>query len=455
MIEARVVFLTHYIPLYQVRVLQAIASQVRDLRVLVSTPIEPNRDFNPDWSGLDVTVQDTITLRRQWRHRGQGEFSDSLYIHVPYDTGRQLAALRPDAVMSLELGARSVGAARYCRRHPESKLILCTFMSERTEESRGWIRHRLRKRLVGAADALTYNGPSCKQYLRRFGVDESKLFHLPYAADDRTLYRGPLTRDEATARPRLLVVGQLSERKGVLPMLRQVADYVHRTGRELEISFAGSGVLAETLANQPVPSRLHVRLLGNVPAEQLAIEMSQSGVMIAPTLADEWMLVVNEALQAGLPVIGSVHAQAVTTLIRDGHNGWSYDPVDDDALGRALDRYFECSTPRLEQMRIQARESVRERSPGWAAEGAIAALRSVLDTERQTCSRTLAPEIGFSLEHDGAPATRDPGAETPAHARHRNRVAEPTSSQSQPAATGAQHATTNSETAAGVGTGKR
>jgi hypothetical protein len=33
--------------------------------------------------------------------------------------------------------------------------------------------------------------------------------------------------------------------------------------------------------------------------------MVRSGVMVAPTLADEWMLVVNEALQAGLPVIGA------------------------------------------------------------------------------------------------------------------------------------------------------
>ena len=115
-VDARVVFLTHYIPLYQVRVLQSIAASVRDFHILLSTPIEPNRDFAPDWSGLDVTVQDTWTVRHRWKHRADKKsvgFDDQLYVHVPYDTSSRLRALKPDVVMSLELGARSMGAIRY------------------------------------------------------------------------------------------------------------------------------------------------------------------------------------------------------------------------------------------------------------------------------------------------------------------------------------------------------
>ena len=195
MIDARVVFLTHYIPLYQVRVLQAIAAQVRDFQVLLSTPMEPNRDFQPDWSGLNVTVQNSWTFRRRWRHRNGG-FDDQLYVHVPYDTSARLRSLKPDVVMSLELGARSAGAARYCRRHPETKLVLCTYMSQRTEQGRGFLRRGLRKKLLRSADAITYNGPSCQNYLKEFGVESDRMFHLPYAADDRTVYDGPIDRTE-------------------------------------------------------------------------------------------------------------------------------------------------------------------------------------------------------------------------------------------------------------------
>jgi glycosyltransferase involved in cell wall biosynthesis len=377
-VDARVVFLTHYIPLYQVRVLQSIARRVRDFHVLVSTPIEPNRDFAPDWSGLNVAVQDTWTMRRQWKHRGDGEFSDSLYIHIPYDTTRRLRSLKPDIVMSLELGARSIGAARYCCRFPESKLILCTYMSQRTEQCRGWLRHQVRRQLLKHADAITYNGPSCLEYLKGYNVDDNHLFHLPYAADDRTTYIGPVDRNDAITRHRFLVVGQLSDRKGVMPMLQQMQRYAaEHSHQKLEIIFAGDGPLRNTIANADLPPNLKVDLLGNVPAQELSDQMLRSGAMIAPTLADEWMLVVNEALQAGLPVIGSVHSQAATTLVRDGFNGWQYDPTQSDSLSTALDQYFGCSRTSIAQMREDARSSVANRTPEWAARGAVDAIKYV------------------------------------------------------------------------------
>ena len=364
------------------RVLQSIAASVRDFHILLSTPIEPNRDFAPDWSGLDVTVQDTWTVRHRWKHRADKKsvgFDDQLYVHVPYDTSSRLRALKPDVVMSLELGARSMGAIRYCQKHPESRSLLCTYMSEHTEKDRGWLRRKLRNRLVKRADALTYNGPSCKDYLNSLGVSDDRLHHFPYAADDRTVYMGPLERDENAVRKNLLCVGQLSERKGVVLMLNQLAKYCRQHDkREISIRFAGSGPAKSELKSIDVPSNLRVEFLGNMPPDDLAVEMIRSGALIAPTLADEWMLVVNEALQAGLPVIGSIYAQAVTTLIEDSRNGWKYEPSSESSLFNALDSYFNASSEQIAAMRWTARESVADRTPQWAAAGAVEAIRSVM-----------------------------------------------------------------------------
>lgn len=377
-IDARVVFLTHYIPLYQVRVLQALAASIRDFHVLLSTPIEPNRDFSPDWSGLDVTVQNTITLRRRWRHRAAG-FKDSLYVHFPYDTSSQLRSLSPDVVMSHELGARSFGAARYCARRPDAKLVLCTYMSEHTEKGRGWLRDRLRRYLIGRADAITYNGPSCKSYLKQMDAPEDRLFPMPYAADDRTLYNGPVDRDDASTRHRMLVVGQLSERKGVLPLVEHTSAYCRKhSDREIELIFAGSGPLRSELESSVTPANLRITMLGNVSASDLSSWMKKCGCLVAPTLADEWMLVVNEALHAGLPVLGSIYAQAVTTLVHDGENGWRYDPLADGSLDTAFEKYFAASSETIRSMRTTSRESVADRCPAQAAAGALDAVRSVL-----------------------------------------------------------------------------
>ncbi|WP_404310481.1 glycosyltransferase family 4 protein [Neorhodopirellula lusitana] len=390
-VNARVVFLTHYIPLYQVRVLQEITKSIREFKILLSTPIEPNRDFRPDWSGLDVAVQKTITLRRRWKHRSAG-FDDPLFVHVPYDTLSRLKSISPDVVFSHELGARSLAAARYCRRSG-AKLVLATFMSEHTEQGRGWMRSRVRRRLISQADAITYNGPSCRDYLLSMGADEKRLFHLPYAADDRNVLAEVPVRDEQAVRNRLLCIGQLSARKGVLPLVQQASEFCRRLDQSFEITFVGDGPLrsalealaaGQSIEGQAAPDkRLKINVLGNQPAGDLPGLMLQHGAIVAPTLADEWLLVVNEGMHAAMPVIGSVYAQAVTTLVRDNETGWQYDPLCPDqdhasSLSRALDGYFRASDEQLVLMRQTAREAASAYTPRKSADGAIAAIASVV-----------------------------------------------------------------------------
>ncbi|QDV64914.1 glycosyltransferase family 4 protein [Crateriforma conspicua] len=379
-LDVRVVFMTHYIPLYQVRVLQSIAASVREFHVLLSTPIEPNRDFQVDWSGLNVNVQKNFMLRRPWKHTSG--FVDDLYVHFPTDTQAQLRRLRPDVVMSLELGARSVGAAQYCRRNPDAKLILCTYMSEHSEQGRGWMRRVLRRRLIRQADAVTYNGPSCLRYLRdRLLVPGPKLFPLPYAADDRVFAVDPpnsATSDGSRPLGKLLCIGQLSDRKGVIPLAEQLVAYCRQNpNRHIELTFAGDGPKRHELESMVTPDNLQFRLIGNVASTELRKTLAVHDAVISPTLADEWLLVVNEALHAGVPVIGSVYAQAVTTLVQDDVNGWRFDPLKDASIASAMDRYFDTNDVAWNAMRQAAFQSVRERTPHWAASGAIRAIHAL------------------------------------------------------------------------------
>lgn len=407
-LDAKVVFLTHYIPLYQVRVLQEITKRIRDFQILLSTPIEPNRNFRLDWSGLNVEVQKTVTLRRRWRHAKAG-FDDQLFVHVPYDTLKQLKRIRPDVVVSHELGARSLAAARYCRRSG-ARLVLATFMSEHTEQGRGRLRNWARRRLIRSADAITYNGPSCREVLLSLGAKEEQLFHLPYAADDRTTSRETRRPPESEVRRRLLCIGQLSQRKGVLPLVRQASDFCAANNEALEITFVGDGPCRselETLASGgstdehgSIDSRLKIHLLGNRPAAELPELMRDHGAIVAPTLADEWLLVTNEGMHAGMPIIGSIYAQSVTTLIKNGRNGWQYDPLSHGVsnmepnscesgssaspqttldLSGALRGYLAADNKTIAEMRENARHDIQDYTPARSANGAIAAIQSALN----------------------------------------------------------------------------
>ena len=145
--------------------------------------------------------------------------------------------------------------------------------------------------------------------------------------------------------------------------------------RNIEAIFAGDGPLRPQLESFQAPPNLKLTLLGHVPSHELGNWMHQCGATIAPTLADEWLMVVNEALHAGLPVLGSIHAQAVTTLVKDGVNGYQYDPYIPDSIGCALNKYFELTSEELETMRVVSRESVANLTPSHVASCAISAMK--------------------------------------------------------------------------------
>lgn len=354
--KARMAVLTHYLPPYMCRVLQHVARKVPHTKVLLSIPLEPNRNYTLDWGNLDVEVQKSVMLRRRWKH--QAGFADELYVHVPYDTYGRLRRMRPDLIFSFELGFRSLASALYRRLHSSAQLVYCVCVSEHTEKGRGSSRWLLRRTLIRHADAITYNGPSCRRYLKQLGVSDDKLFPFPYAADDRNEPPQRLPSEPEPNR-KLLVLGQLNQRKGVMQALDAVAGYARKHPSQCwDLTFIGSGPLSQALANFAVPANLKVNMAGSIDPTELPLKLNDYGVLLFPTLADEWGLVVNEAMRAGLPVIGSRYAQASTTLIDEGRNGWLFSPDNPDELHRCLQEVHATSADRMREMRESARITV-------------------------------------------------------------------------------------------------
>jgi hypothetical protein len=79
-----------------------------------------------------------------------------------------------------------------------------------------------------------------------------------------------------------------------------------------------------------------------------------------PTLADEWGLVVNEAMAAGLPVLGSLYSQAVEELVQDRINGWTFHPDHLEEAGHAIDRALTTNSEDLMNMCLAARTRALE-----------------------------------------------------------------------------------------------
>ncbi len=370
----RIVYLTNFLSPDIVDICRHWSAAADDLTILVSVPMEGNRSWTPDEQGLNVRVQKTWTMTRTDRH--PSGYRDVNYVHLPLDTFSQLRRRRPDVIVSTELGARSMIAAAYRRLNGRCRHIIAVNTSQHIEASRrGRLRDFQRRRLLRRADLVTFNGPSGRDFLSDLGVPTDKLYPWNYAADPEKIYRGPIVPSD-DGRVCLLTVGQLIERKGVTEALQDLIAMASEVPKlRIHWTLFGGGPLLDPMKSAKTPENLTVDFSGNCDAGQIRRAYRDHQVMLFPTLGDEWGLVVDEALHSGLVVIGSRFAQACTTLIRDGVNGWVYDPHGSESLRASVLAWANTNAEARLAMRHRARHSVVDQT----AETAARQIRDAID----------------------------------------------------------------------------
>jgi glycosyltransferase involved in cell wall biosynthesis len=132
-----------------------------------------------------------------------------------------------------------------------------------------------------------------------------------------------------------------------------------------------------------LPSNVTLRLLGRRKPPEIAGFYGAAGIFVLPTMADEWGLVVNEAMASGLPVLGSLYSQAVEEFCADGKTGWTFRPDHADEMERALDAALNAPVGVLDAMRVAARRRVAHLTADYVADQLAGAIRRVLEKKQR------------------------------------------------------------------------
>ncbi len=368
----RVALITNFIPPYRTEFYRELERRCSAFKIFLSAVTEPGRAWPPKWGELPVQVQRTFSFRSLWKH--PHKFTEAVTIHFPFDTIPQLFHFNPDVIVSCEMGLRTLQAATYNRFSPQSSLIVWATVSEVTEQGRGPLRRRLRKWILRGAEAVVVNGQSGGRYVQGFGVESDRLFSVPYTTDLDPFLELPSARPVET-RHRLLYSGALSERKGLPEFLVHLRDWAERhPDRRLEFDIAGEGPLKRQIADARLPANLELRFLGHVAYEKLPQIYKNAGILVFPTLADEWGVVVTEAMASGVPVLGSIYSQAVDELVTDSDNGWTFRPDSPFEVSGALERALGTPVSAVNRMAENARLTVRDLTPSAMADRMIAAI---------------------------------------------------------------------------------
>lgn len=376
----RTALLTNCIAPYFLPVLRVLDTYLDSLRIFVSTPMEADRPWGPAWDGVNVTLQRSFATRHV-RTYNEG-FTERFVRHFPYDTLPSLYRFKPDVIVSAQLGFRTVQAVAYRLLNKSCCLVIWADLSMHTEREIGSMQTSVRRFLLSSADAVIVNGTSGFEYVERLGVPGKRIIVAPYVTDMAPFVASPRSREPRVAR-RLLFVGQLIERKGLENFLRSLVEWASaHPDQPCEMWFVGDGPLREYLEKFPRPSNVELRFFGNVSYDEIHSYYACAGIFVFPTLQDTWGLAVNEALAAGLPVLGSTYSQAVENLVTEGSNGWLFHPDRPEELSDALSNAMSCRLPELSEMSRNARQTIANLTPRYSAKRFLQAIEIAQSSNR-------------------------------------------------------------------------
>ncbi|HEY8172212.1 MAG TPA: glycosyltransferase family 4 protein [Dehalococcoidia bacterium] len=242
-----------------------------------------------------------------------------------------------------------------------------------------------------------YIGEQNRRFLRRYGVPESRMFAARYCVDNEFFAR---RADELVPRrrelrvgfgitndaPVVLFTGRMVEKKRPLLLLEAFA----RVRKQLECSLlvAGDGPLraaAESFIAQH--SLADVHFAGFLNQQELPDAYGAADVFTLPSAHHEtWGLVVNEAMNFGLPVVATDAVGCAEDLVHPCRNGFTVPHDDRGALADALSVLVDDASLRA-RFGAASREIVAAYNVERCADGIVDACMSVARGVRAATSR--------------------------------------------------------------------
>src|SRR5579862_4586783 len=270
---------------------------------------ESNR---PGWRSVEQSLSNA-QIKRAWGwqvprfRKFAGKTFDNQYTHITPGYIWQLLRSRPDAIVTNEMGLRSLIALAYGAAFRKPVWIWWGGTLH-TERQAGFVRRALRALFARWARHWISYGWTSTEYLRSIGVPDDRIVEIQNAVDERRFLSPAMPAFRITPRPVLVHVGQLIARKGVEPLLHAAAA-LQQDGLEFSILLVGNGPEKANLERLAADLHLeNIHFEPALPPDRMPAVYRSADALIFPTLEDVWGLVANEAMLTGLPVLCSVFA---------------------------------------------------------------------------------------------------------------------------------------------------
>jgi glycosyltransferase involved in cell wall biosynthesis len=260
-----------------------------------------------------------------------------------------LTQIGPDVVLVPGWSQRGALAAVEWSLQAKRPVVM---MSESTlrDTERSPYREAIKRRIVSICHAALVGGGPQREYVCWLGQPGDRVFDGYDVVDNRHFAAGAerVRADAPGWRRKLglperffLASSRFIDKKNLLRLIEAFGSYRRHAGqRPWSLVLLGAGELRTRILQRIAALGLagQVLLPGFRQYDELPSYYGLAGAFIHASTAEQWGLVVNEAMAAGLPVIVSERCGCAPDLVRIGVNGYVFDPSDIEALAGLMAR---------------------------------------------------------------------------------------------------------------------
>lgn len=189
-------------------------------------------------------------------------------------------------------------------------------------------------------------GVKTKQYLEYMNVESSKIVVTGYGVENDYYLQEynnfknqttPKTLKNISTSKNFLFVGRLSPEKNIISMLQSFRA-VNHLDKNWGIIIIGNGKQKEEIESYVLENNLKDRIhtIGFLQQNEISKYYALGDVFILPSTSEPWGLVVNEAMLCSMPIIVSNRCGSAPELVKEGVNGFSFDPYDIQKLQQLM-----------------------------------------------------------------------------------------------------------------------
>lgn len=236
----------------------------------------------------------------------------------------------------------ALAALHWCGRNGVPAILMSE--SNRHDYQRSWLSEAAKRRVVAHFSAAVVGGSLARDYVGALGMPLERVFPGYDAIDNRHFAKDAAV-DPAEIRIRLglprpyfISVCRLVAKKNLELVIEAYGKYRERAKDPFDLVLLGDGPLRERLGSV-VRSRgveQFVHFVGFRQYDEIPAYYWGAEALIHASTSEQWGLVVNEAMAAGLPVIVSDRCGCVPELVESNVNGIVFDPTNCERLTDAM-----------------------------------------------------------------------------------------------------------------------